>query len=136
TWEKKLMEQFETIDCSWVSQHQKEIVLFSTYYDMLEVLDVDPAPGSIFIYSESEPWDEEGEIEFGKLENWLETLGLPLFHVHASGHAGPVELKGIVERVNPKKVIVVHSERPKLLRKFIGIGEFVCPKRGIPIELS
>lgn len=139
SWEQKLENLYKekTVDSSWVSQHQEKVLLFATYYDMLELLSIKPKPGSIFIYSESEPWDEEGEIELGKLQNWLEFLGMPMFHVHASGHASSLELAEMVERLSPKKVVVVHCERPTLFKKFLEKtgGEVVCPERGKPIPL-
>jgi ribonuclease J len=134
-WELKLEDRFGTVDSSWVSQNQSRVLLFATYYDMLELLDVKPGPGSIYVYSESEPWDEEGEIEYGKLGNWLELLGMPMFHVHASGHASSLELKGMVERVGPKLVIPVHCGRPHLLKGFLGNGRIICPKWGESISL-
>jgi len=133
-WERKLLD-YENVNSSWVSENQERVLLFSTYYDMLELLEIRPRPGSLFIYSESEPWDEEGEIEFGKLANWLELLGLPMFHIHASGHASSLELREVVERLGPRKVIVVHSERPKLFRRFVGDGRVICPERGRSLEL-
>jgi len=134
-WEKKLLG-YQNVDSSWVSENQERVLLFSTYYDMLELLEIEPRPGSLFLYSESEPWDEEGEIEFGKLANWLEHLGLPMFHVHASGHASSLELKEVVERLEPRKVVMVHSERPGLFRRFLGNERITCPGRGKALELT
>jgi ribonuclease J len=135
-WERKLADQFGTVDSCWVSQNQSKVLLFATYYDMMELLSIKPAPGSVYIYSESEPWDEEGEIEFEKLANWLELLGLPMFQVHASGHASCLELQEVVERLKPKHVVVVHSDRPALFKKFVGSENIVCPERGKPLELA
>jgi len=132
-WERKLMNRYGTVDSQWVSEHQQEVLLFATFYDMLELLATKPKPGSVFIYSESEPWDEEGEIEFGKLENWLEFLGMPMFQVHASGHASSLELRDMIEELKPKKVVMVHCERPELFGKFTG-WPLQCPERGVPIE--
>lgn len=134
-WEEKIMERYKVVASSWVSEHQREVLLFATYYDMLEMLAIKPEAGSVFIYSESEPWNEEGEFEFEKLENWLETLGMPLFHIHASGHASPFDLKRMVEKLKPKKVIMIHSERPELFKKFANVENMVCPRLGVPIEL-
>jgi ribonuclease J len=134
-WEKKLLD-YENVDSSWVSENQEKVLLFSTYYDMLELLEIEPKPGSLFLYSESEPWDEEGEIEFEKLANWLEHLGLPMFHVHASGHASSLDLKKVVEGLEPKHAVMVHSERPGLFKKFLGDDKIICPERGNPLELT
>ncbi|MEM2536468.1 MAG: MBL fold metallo-hydrolase RNA specificity domain-containing protein, partial [Candidatus Hadarchaeales archaeon] len=71
-----------------------------------------------------------------KLENWLELLGMPMFHVHASGHASSLELAEMVERLSPKKVIIVHCERPMLFKKFLKTrAEVICPERGKTIHL-
>ncbi|TDA32308.1 MAG: hypothetical protein DSO02_05575, partial [Hadesarchaea archaeon] len=135
-WEQKLADHFGMVDSQWVSEHQREVLLFATYYDMLELLAAKPEPGSIFIYSESEPWDEEGEMEFEKLANWLEFLGMPMFHIHASGHASSLELAEMVEGLSPKKVIIVHCERPMLFKKFLKTrAEVICPERGKAIHL-
>jgi len=135
-WEGKLAGQFGTVDSSWVSKNQSKVLLFATYYDMLELLEVEPGPGSIYIYSESEPWDEEGEIEFKKLSNWLEFLGMPMFQIHASGHASSMELKKVVERVRPRHLVLVHCTAPMLFKKFLGDlpVNIICPERGKPIE--
>ncbi|MEM1689395.1 MAG: MBL fold metallo-hydrolase [Candidatus Hadarchaeales archaeon] len=134
-WEEKMIERYEVVDSSWVSEHQQEVLLFATYYDMLEMLTIKPEVGSVFIYSESEPWNEEGEFEFEKLENWLETLGMPLVHIHASGHASPFDLKRMIETLSPRKIIMVHSERPEIFKKFANVENMICPQQGVPIEL-
>jgi len=135
-WEERIANQFGTVDSSWVSQNQSKIILFATYYDMLELLEAEPGPDSIYIYSESEPWDEEGEIEFEKLSNWLDFLGMPMFQIHASGHASSMELKEVVERVRPRHLVLVHCAAPMLFKKFLGNlpVNVICPERGRPIE--
>jgi mRNA degradation ribonuclease J1/J2 len=59
-----------------------------------------------------------------------------MFHVHASGHASSLELKEVVERLEPRKVVMVHSERPGLFRRFLGNERITCPERGKALELT
>ena len=76
--------------------------------------------GDIYILASSEPIDEESEINFERLKNWLELYGAPIYHIHASGHITPAHLKRLIESVSPKKIIPIHGERPRLLMNFIG----------------
>ena len=95
---------------------------------MTEMIEIKPMSGSVYILSSSEPFDEEMEINLDKLFNWLAHYGIPLYQVHASGHATPHELKRAIEEINPKKVYPIHTNRPKLFQKFMS-------DVGIDIEL-
>jgi mRNA degradation ribonuclease J1/J2 len=73
-----------------------------------------------------------------KLLNWLETCGLPLYQIHASGHINPAELKRAISEINPQKVYVVHCDRPKLLAAYardLGI-ETICPEEGVEYSVG
>ncbi|MEM3614270.1 MAG: hypothetical protein QXK91_03110 [Nitrososphaerales archaeon] len=47
------------------------------FYDFEEFIDVEPEAGSCFILSASEPFNEKMEINFERLSNWLNRLGVP-----------------------------------------------------------
>jgi len=72
------------------------------------------------IFSNSEPFDEEGEIDFQRDLNWLTAFNIPSYRVHASGHISILELKDIVENVKPRDVLVIHSQYPDLVKKILG----------------
>ncbi len=90
-WEKVLMNCYpdKMVDSRYVNAHQGELLLVSSFWDMNEMVEVQPEPGSIYILSQSEPFNEQMEIDYSKLLNWLEICGLPLYQVHASGHINP-----------------------------------------------
>ncbi|MEM3512487.1 MAG: MBL fold metallo-hydrolase [Candidatus Jordarchaeales archaeon] len=118
-WEKELLEKEASIEASEVSKIQDKVILVASLYDFEELIDVKPMPGSCYIYSSSEPFNEEMELDFNKMRNWLDHYGLPQYHVHVSGHVMPVELKRVVERIKPRKVFPVHCEQPEVFAKFI-----------------
>ena len=111
-----------------VNKIQKEIVMVASLYDMTEMTEIKPIAGSVYILSSSEPFDEEMEISYEKLLNWLAHYGIPLYQTHASGHAVPYELKRAIETIKPKKVFPIHSNRPELFQRFMS-------DIGIDIEL-
>lgn len=107
------------IDALDVNKSQKEIVMVASLYDMTEMTEIKPVTGSVYILSSSEPFDEEMEISFEKLLNWLDHYGIPLYQAHASGHATPHELKRAIEEIKPKKVFPIHTNRPELFKRFM-----------------
>ncbi len=134
-WENILMEHYpgKIVDSHYVNAHQDELLLAASFWDMNEMVEVQPEPGSVYILSQSEPFNEEMEIDYNKLLNWLEICGLPLYQVHASGHINPDELKWAIQEINPGKLYPIHTERPKLLSAYIRDldTDVVCPVNGV-----
>ncbi len=118
-WEQEAMELGRVVDSSSVADMQENVVLASSFYDLEELTKIKPVPGSCYVLSASEPVNEEGEIDFAKLINWLEHYGLPQYQVHVSGHIMPLQLKETLETINPKKVFPIHGEHPELFSKFM-----------------
>ncbi|MCR8455832.1 MAG: MBL fold metallo-hydrolase [Candidatus Korarchaeota archaeon] len=94
--------------------------------------------GDIFILASSEPISEESEIEFERLMNWFEELGIPIYHIHASGHITPLDLKRLIESINPKRIVPIHGKRPRLLQNFIGREKYrwILPEKGHSIHIE
>jgi ribonuclease J len=107
------------IEAKDVSASPEEHILVANLYDFNELVDIRPDPGSVYIHSMSEPFNEEMRIDYGKLVNWLAEFGLPSYQLHATGHARPHELKEIIREINPKKVMLVHTEHPFLYERYI-----------------
>jgi len=120
-WEEVLKKQYpnRVTKSSYINLHQGEVILVASLYDMNEMVIIQPKPGSVYILSQSEPFNEEAEINYDKLLNWLEFCGIPFYQVHASGHLSPHELKEFVSQIKPKKLFIVHSEKPKLAAAYL-----------------
>lgn len=117
-WEKEILEFDNIADCDGISELQQHVVLACSLYNMEELVRIKPSGESIYILSGSEPFNEEMEIDFQKLLNWLRHYGLPQYHIHVSGHVMPLELRDILERISPGTVYPVHTEDPELFRRF------------------
>ena len=70
------------------------------------------APGSRYIRSLCEPFNEEMELDEKRVTNWLDLfrLGEPV-QIHASGHASGEEILEAIETIKPKKLIPIHTQR-------------------------
>jgi len=53
-----------------------------------------------------------------RLVKWLDYYGMPLYHIHVSGHIMPQQLRGLVSKIGAKRVVPIHTEHPELFVKF------------------
>ncbi len=131
-WEREMMDLGETISPSKASRRQSRIILSMSFFDLNWLVDIDPSPGSCYILSASEPFNEEMEIDFSRLLSWLEHYGLPQYHVHVSGHIMPLHLREALKMIRPKKIIPIHGVYPKLFSRFMRDldGRVIIPEMG------
>lgn len=121
-WEKSVLSFHNVVEASDIKNRQGKTVLVSSARDLKELVEIRPESGSCFILSISEPFTEEQEFEFERVVNWLDHFGLPMYHVHCSGHIMPGELKAMLDRIRPKMVYPIHTEHPGLYAKFVSDG--------------
>ena len=96
-----------------VTAHQSEYLLSLGYWDAQELCDLRPAPGSLYIHSSAEAFNEEMSWSQERLAKWLKLAGMDSVHIHASGHAKPEDLFRIVEQLAPRHVYPIHTEHPE-----------------------
>ena len=137
-----------------VQSDQGQFILCFSFFDLNELPSIGPKSGGLYLYSSSEPHDEEQEIDFRRLHKWLEHFqlkgyGLPIEKdgewqipedqkgLHASGHACGTDLLKIAQTINPRILIPVHSEFPGFYLESLGTGEtsVVLPNIGEPIKI-
>jgi len=120
-WENQIMEQYPSkiVDVFEVSKRQCNAVLAMSFYDLEELVEIQPKPGSCYILSASEPFNEEMEIDFERLINWLRHYGLPQYHAHVSGHIMPLKLKTILKEIKATKIFPIHTENAELFASFM-----------------
>ncbi|MEM1994383.1 MAG: MBL fold metallo-hydrolase [Nitrososphaerales archaeon] len=132
-WEQDVLNSMNCVDSEEVARRQRELILVSSFYDFEEFIDVEPEAGSCFILSASEPFNEEMEIDFERLSNWLNHLGLPHYHIHVSGHIMPTQLREVVKKVGAKKIYPIHTEHPHLFAKYVAdvCEQTIPPEKGV-----
>lgn len=136
-----------------IRNHQEKYVVFNDNYSVQNLIDFQPAEGSVYIYSKTEPFDVEMEADYERLENWVgKFFGGNMVTAHSSGHAYGAQLLNMVKTINPQAVIPVHTEHPEIfaerLKKAdnrlrikepyqgtIIIPELSTTERAVPIEL-
>jgi ribonuclease J len=120
-WEEQIENQCpnQVKNAFELSKQQCKVVLAMSFYDLEELVELQPQAGSCYVLSASEPFNEEMEIDYGRLTNWLQHYGLAQYHVHVSGHMMPLQLKSILKEINPARIFPVHTENAELFKKFM-----------------
>lgn len=122
-WERELMERYsgknKVFDVFEVSKQQCNMVLALSFYDFEEMVALQPAAGSCYVLSASEPFNEEMEIDYERMLNWVSHYGLPQYHVHVSGHMMPLQLKKALRQISAKQIFPIHTESAGLFAKFM-----------------
>jgi len=99
-------------------------ILCFSFFDMKHLLDIKPEGGT-YIYSGCEAFNEEMEIDFRRLWNWLKRFNMDAcgFYVdendtphfdgryHASGHASGEDITRTIEQIDPDYIVPVHTEK-------------------------
>jgi len=110
-----------------ISKDQGKYILIANSLDyVLELAQIKPEPGSRLIVSTSEPHDEEQEISWGKFLEWVDLLRLDMRMAHSSGHADRESLLRIIDEIDPKAIIPIHTERPYEFQRLKRIGDIRC----------
>lgn len=136
-WEKKVLSFENVVEASDIRKMQKRTVLVTSPWDFRELIDIRPEPGSCYIMSMSEPFTEEQEFEFERVVNWLDHFGLPMYHIHCSGHIMPGELRSAIDTIKPKMLYPIHTEHPEMYSKFVSDGTRVTvPQKKATYELE
>jgi len=129
-WEQDILARFrdKLVKAEEVGRCQDDHILCFSFFDINELPSIRPQEGSLYLYSSSEPHNEEQRLDFYRLHQWLEHfrmrgIGLPREELgwkvpqaeqglHASGHATGPELLKLIKEINPEILIPIHTENP------------------------
>jgi len=155
-WMRNLCKEYESkiVLAEDVRSAQDKLMPSFSFMDINELPSIRPKPGSLYVFSSSEPHDEEQEIDFRRLHEWLKHFGIKGFGLpvekngewkipeeekglHASGHACGPDLLSVVHSIRPEIMIPVHSEKPEFyVDKLKGSGiEVRVPEAGGVVEV-
>ena len=114
-WEREFLDHPHAVTAQDIQQNQEDYIVRCDFFELKELIDIKPEPGSCYIRSVCEPFDLEMELDLKKVENWLQHFNLfPYTQIHASGHLSYDEIKEFIEKVKPKTVIPVHTQNPEV----------------------
>ena len=147
SWERKLRERYgsRVVGADEVRQQKGECILCFSFWDVNDLIDIEPS-GGIYIYSSSEAYSEEQQLDLRRLRNWLSHLDMRFVGdpeggdegFHSSGHASGTDLLDMVRTIAPRVFIPIHTEKPEyFVSNLKGEGiEVRVPELGEEMALS
>jgi len=151
-WESTLLEgcRAQCLTAEDVASHPNEFVFCFSYYDFSELIDINPSGGA-YIYSATEAFNEEMQLDAVKLKNWIDHFHFQLFGnpfvqkntdshdpLHVGGHARPDELLNIIETIHPNYLLPVHTECFEFFENHFGTRKdikLIRPQAGESVAL-
>ncbi|KKM72368.1 hypothetical protein LCGC14_1421220 [marine sediment metagenome] len=99
-----------------IKENPSDYLLHLNFYELNELIDICPPKDSYFFNLKTEPFDEEGELEEKVLMNWISKFSLQFERekYHASGHAPGIHIREMIDKIKPKKIFPIHTEKPEL----------------------
>jgi ribonuclease J len=112
-WERPFIEKAVTYE--YIHENESKLLFALDLVNFTELIDIKPSQGGHFIHSMSEPFSEE-DISKDVMNNWLRHFDLKHHQIHASGHCPPKDLTRMINKIQPKKLIPIHTEYPALFK--------------------
>ena len=92
-----------------IAARPSEYLVQLDFWHLTELVDLRPPPGSPFIHSKSEPFEED-DVNDAVLQHWLDRFGLERHQLHASGHLSEREVGDMIRAIDAKVVMPVHTQ--------------------------
>lgn len=115
-----------------LNENQGDFIVCYSFFDLVNLLDLKLNNGA-YIYSTSEAYTEEQEFDIKRLFNWIKYFNLDIFGIeffennfkfsgdyHSSGHASFDDIIWMINEINPKYIIPVHTENIDEFIKIFG----------------
>lgn len=110
TWEREFLEKDNIITYKNLREEPQEYIFRCDFFELNQLIDIKPKNG-LYIHSLTEPFNEEMEIDFRRVENWLNHFNLlPIHKMHVSGHGSGEEILNMIREINPEKIYPIHTE--------------------------
>lgn len=109
---KKRLDYPNIVQPKDIRKNPSKYIVVLNYWYFNSLVDLKPYKGK-YIHSLSEPFNEEMEISYDRMKNWLDHFDLTLVQSHCSGHINGQDLKKILTDIHPKRLFPVHTEYPQ-----------------------
>ena len=114
-WEQEFLDYPNAIDYRYVAANQKDLIFYCSDFNLQNLIDIKPSPGSTYIRSLTEPFDFEMELKEEQIKNWFEHFGIisrerDWHQIHVSGHGDSTQIMRVIDGAQAKKLIPIHTQ--------------------------
>lgn len=135
-WKRKVAQKFDIYHDAEVVDNRKELGIIITRKPRDRGKFVDwKTYRAQFTDTTSEYWGEETSLSESKFSKLLNFWEMSYEWIHSSAHAHADRLLAFIDQVQPKVVIIIHTENPKRYREMILNYRYTISK-GPPVVLT
>ena len=99
-----------------ITRNPCDFIIILNFWYLPTLIDLDPKKG-VYIHSLSEPFNEEMEVSYDRMMNWIKRFHLRFVQAHCSGHINGHDLKQMITTIAPQTLFPIHTEHPELFKK-------------------
>ena len=115
--EKDYLDYSNALTAEELVKQQDKIVCAFSFWDFGAIIDMKPKSGGLYLHSLSEPFNDEGVLDYKRVDLWLEKFGLNRIQSHCSGHSKGNDLLEIVKSIDSDMLFPIHTEHPDSYKK-------------------
>ena len=131
-WERDLIKNYKTCNSENIRNNKKKFMLVLNFYQVQELIDIQPGKESYYLRAITEPHSEEMEISEERFVNWIKHFNMQglknekdengiikkvFERAHISGHISGKELAEFIKKIQPEIIIPIHTEFPEEFKK-------------------
>ena len=117
TFEKQYLENTNALTAEELVGKQEKLLCAFSFWDFGAMIDMKPKSGGLYLHSASEPFNEEGKLDYKRVDLWLNHFGLNRIQSHCSGHSKGKDLLEIVKSIDSDMLFPIHTENPDSYKK-------------------
>ena len=115
-WERDFIDRDNSVIHSDISSHQDRYMFYCSDFGLKELIDIRPSPGSQYIRSSTEPFDDEMRLDHDRIKRWLVHFNLldkegNWTVSHVSGHGSGDQIEQLAKDVKAKELTPIHTEK-------------------------
>lgn len=99
------------IDASHITGKESELIIDLPYNQLIQWVDIDPAPGALYIHSNGSPLGTF-DPAWQNFVYWLDRFGITLSVLSSTGHGSRADIVRLAEHIAPSVLMPVHSLKP------------------------
>ena len=132
--EKEYLEYDNVITAQDLANQQGQSLCAFSFWHFGALIDTKPTPGSLYIHSASEPFNDEGVSDKKRIDLWLDHFDLNRVQSHCSGHSKGQDLLDIVKDINSDMLFPIHTVHPESYKNVT--DKITIVKEGMTYQIS
>jgi len=101
------------------------------FQDLVELVEINPAPHTVFIQSGGEPLGQY-DPNFNVQMKWIREFRMDFYRIATPGHANELDIRDMIMRADPDILVPMHTKNPEALDGYI--KRTVALKKGMAYE--